>query len=353
MNGSAGRSVPDAQPLAQRVFAALADGEEHSGAALAERAGVTRSAVWKAIETLRAEGLAVEAATNRGYRLAQPAAALDAAALRATVSASTRARLRSLEVAWEIGSTNAALLASPPPPVGAWDVLLAENQRQGRGRRGRAWRAALGDSLCLSLGTAFEPLPRELPAATLVVGVCVLRALRAHGAHGVALKWPNDLVLGREALTKAGGILVELRAESAGAAHMVVGIGLNLRCPAAIAQAIEPGALPAAGLDQAGIAPASRNALAASLIDECTQGLACFAEQGFAPFREAWRADDALRDRAVRVAAGTGTAPSRDGHARGIDESGALLFEGADGLRSALLAGEVSVRGQDLRGRDP
>jgi BirA family biotin operon repressor/biotin-[acetyl-CoA-carboxylase] ligase len=169
----------------------------------------------------------------------------------------------------------------------------------------------------------------------------------------VALKWPNDLVLGREALTKAGGILVELRAESAGAAHMVVGIGLNLRCPAAIAQAIEPGALPAAGLDQAGIAPASRNALAASLIDECTQGLACFAEQGFAPFREAWRADDALRDRAVRVAAGTSTAPPRDGHARGIDESGALLFEGADGLRSALLAGEVSVRGQDLRGRDP
>ncbi len=331
-------------PLAQRVFAALADGGEHSGAALAVRAGVTRSAVWKAIETLRAEGLAVEGATNRGYRLAQPAAALDVAVMRAALSPSTRARLRSLEVAWEIGSTNAALLATPPPPIGTWDVLLAENQRQGRGRRGRAWRAALGDSLCLSLGTAFEPLPKELPAATLVVGVCVLRALQSLGAQGLALKWPNDLVIRAPAFAKAGGILVELRAEASGAAQMVVGIGLNLRCPEVLAQAPEPGALPAVGLDQAGVLPAARNALAAALIDECVLGLARFAEEGFAPFRDAWRAADALQDRAIRVATGVGLGAMQEGHARGIDGSGALIFERADGERGVLLAGEVSVR---------
>lgn len=344
MTGHHDRTAPQAAPLAQRLFTALADGQVHSGAALAAHAGVTRSAVWKAIETLRADGLAVEAATKRGYRLALPTEALDAAALRAALPASTRDRLRSLAVAWEIGSTNAALLDAPPPPVGVWDVLLAENQRSGRGRRGRAWRAALGDSLCLSFGTAFEPLPRDLPAATLVIGVCVLQALRRHGAQGVALKWPNDIVLLEPALAKAGGILVELRAEAAGAAQMVAGIGLNLRCPAALIEPLHTGALPAVGLDRAGLRPNARNALAASVIDACVQGLGRFAEEGFAPFREAWRAADALRDRPVRVAAGVGIDPTREGHARGIDDSGALVFEDERGVRSALLAGEVSVR---------
>ena len=337
--------------LAQRVFSALADGGLHSGEALAADAGVTRSAVWKAIETLRADGLAIDATTNRGYRLAAPCEALDAAVLRAALSLNAASRLRRLEVAWETGSTNADLLAAPSPPVGSWDALLAENQRGGRGRRGRVWRAALGDSLCLSLATAFEPLPRDLSAATLVVGVCVLRALRAHGAEGLSLKWPNDLVAVSTggALAKVGGILVEPRAEAGGPAQVVVGIGLNLRAPPALATAVVAeaahgsgaGALPPAGLDGLGVAVGARNAIAAAVISHCVEGLERFAGEGFAPFRELWRASDALRDRPVRAQGG---AVPLEGIARGIDDSGALLLEDATGLRHPLVAGEVSVR---------
>ena len=342
--------------LAQRVFATLADGGLHSGEALAMRAGVTRSAVWKAIEALRADGLAIDAATNRGYRLAAPCEALDPAALRAALTPVAAARSRRLEVVWETGSTNADLLAAPPPPVGSWDALLAENQRGGRGRRGRAWRAALGDSLCLSLATAFEPLPRDLPAATLVVGVCVLRALRGLGADGLALKWPNDLVVSADRgsgaapapLAKAGGILVELRAEAGGPAHVVVGIGLNLRAPEALAAALaaqtEVGALPPAGLEACGIEVGRRNALAAAVVSQCIEGLELFAAAGFAPFREAWRAADALRDRVVRAQGAMGPTGVLEGIARGIDDAGALWFEDATGARQALVAGEVSVR---------
>lgn len=342
MSGAAPRSI-DEPPLAQRVFAALADGGLHSGEALAARAGVTRSAVWKAIEALRADGLAIDAATHRGYRLGAPTEALDARAIRTALSTQAASRLRALDVAWETGSTNADLLAAPPPPVGVWDVRLAENQRAGRGRRGRAWGAALGDSLCLSLATAFEPLPRDLPAATLVVGVCVLRALRAHGAEGVALKWPNDLVAlaADGALAKAGGILVELRAEAGGPAQVVVGIGLNLRAPAALAAMLDPGALPPVGLEVSGAAVAARNALAAAVVSECIEGLERFATAGFAPFRDAWRAADALRDRPIRA---QGVAAALEGIARGIDDGGALLLEDAAGGRHALVAGEVSVR---------
>jgi BirA family biotin operon repressor/biotin-[acetyl-CoA-carboxylase] ligase len=332
--------------LAQRVFAALADGGLHSGEALAVGAGVTRSAVWKAIEALRADGLAIEATTNRGYRLAAPCEALDAAALRAALTPGAAARLRRLEVAWETGSTNADLLAAPPPPVGSWDALLAENQRGGRGRRGRVWRAALGDSLCLSLATAFEPLPRDLSAATLVVGVCVLRALRAHGADRLALKWPNDLVAvaADGTLAKVGGILVELRAEAGGPAQVIVGVGLNLRAPPGLATTLaaqDGGALPPAGLDRLGVAVGARNAIAAAVMSQCVEGLERFAVAGFAPFREPWLAADALRDRPVRAQGGTATL---EGVARGIDGGGALLLEDAAGLRHALVAGEVSVR---------
>lgn len=347
MNVGTAPSSGPAAPLAQRVFAALADGGERSGEALAAHAGVTRSAVWKAIEALRADGLAIEAATNRGYRLAAPTEALDAAKLRAALAPVPAARLRHLQISWETGSTNADLLAAPPPPVGLWDVLLAENQRGGRGRRGRVWRAALGDSLCLSLVTALDPLPRDLSAATLVVGVCVLRALQARGARGLALKWPNDLVVVCDdgALAKAGGILVELRAEAAGPAQVVVGIGLNLRAPVGLAAELAAqqggGALPPAGLEGCGVAVAQRNAVAAAVISECIEGLAAFAASGFAPFRAAWRGADALRDRPVRVQDAGG---QRGGTARGIDDNGALLLEDATGLRQALIAGEVSVR---------
>ncbi len=347
MSGGPAQRPDPAAPLTQRVFAALADGAVHSGEALAASAGVTRSAVWKAIETLRADGLAIEAATNRGYRLAASCEALDAAALRAALSPQAAPRLRRLEVVWETGSTNADLLAAAAPPVGSWDALLAENQRGGRGRRGRSWRAALGDSLCLSLVTAFEPLPRDLSAATLVVGVCVLRALRARGAAGLALKWPNDLVAvaADGALAKLGGILVELRAEAGSPAQIVVGIGLNLRAPAALASALaaqtDGGALPPAGLDGLGVAVGARNAIAAAVISYCIEGLEQFVGAGFAPFREPWRAADALRDRPVRAQGG---AAPREGVARGIDDSGALVLEDAAGMRHALVAGEVSVR---------
>ena len=88
------------------------------------------------------------------------------------------------------------------------------------------------------MATSFDPTPRDLPALTLVIGLSVRAALQRCGASGVGLKWPNDLVLmhpdatGQRTLAKLGGILVELRAEAAGPAHVVIGWGLNLRLEA-------------------------------------------------------------------------------------------------------------------------
>ena len=268
-------TTPNDAPLAQRVFAALADGEFHSGEALADRAGVTRSAVWKAIEQLRELDLEIEAITHRGYRLVHPCEALDAARITAAVPTCA------VRVAWEIDSTNGALLAADAPTPGEFVALLAENQTGGRGRRGRAWRASLGGSLALSIATTYETLPRELPALTLVIGCCVLQALHDRGAREVSLKWPNDLWFGER---KLGGILVELRAEAGGPGHVVIGIGLNLRLSSASRTAIERLGTSAADLLECGVDVAARNALAARVIARCVEGLKVFDNAGFAPF---------------------------------------------------------------------
>lgn len=327
--------------LAQRVFSMLADGQCHSGEALAQQACVTRSAIWKAIEQLRKSGLEIKAATHRGYSLVSPCEVFDVQKIRMTLQKSfpsAAEALRSLEVVWEIESTNATLLAAPAPPANIFDLLFTENQIAGRGRRGRSWSAALGGSVCFSIATSYDTVPRELPALTLAIGVCVLRVLRAHGAIELLLKWPNDLQLAGQ---KIGGILVELRAEASGPAQVVVGIGLNLKLPSELRLQIEASGTKAADLSSSGIRLSERNALVAEIAGSCITGLSQFNREGFAPFLNDWRAADALRNQSVRVLQPSGELV---GTARGIDAHGVLQVETSDQKIILISAGEVSVR---------
>ncbi|MBW8366537.1 MAG: HTH domain-containing protein, partial [Arenimonas sp.] len=107
-----------------------------SGAELARELGITRSAVWKRVESLRAAGVEVQARPGAGYCLASPLSLLDAAAIAAGLSASARAELAGIDVLFETDSTNALALREPAPVRGA-RAWLAERQTAGRGRRGR------------------------------------------------------------------------------------------------------------------------------------------------------------------------------------------------------------------------
>ncbi|MGB6450350.1 MAG: HTH domain-containing protein, partial [Steroidobacteraceae bacterium] len=129
------------RPLEARVHAQLAQGGFHSGTDLARHLDVSRSAIWKAVVSLRERGLAVHAVRNRGYRLAEPCEPLDAAKIRAALRAGAQRRIRRIEAVWSLESTNAALLERTDLPPGLADVLLAEHQTAGRGRRGRVWLA--------------------------------------------------------------------------------------------------------------------------------------------------------------------------------------------------------------------
>jgi BirA family biotin operon repressor/biotin-[acetyl-CoA-carboxylase] ligase len=324
-------------PLVARVFGELADGAFHSGEALAKSLRVSRSAVWKAVRALRGLGATLEAVRNRGYRLENASAPLDAREIREQIVREARIRIARLDTVWSIGSTNTALLARANPANGASEVLLAEYQTAGRGRRGRSWVAPPGGAICLSLSWTFREVPPDLSALGLVIGVAALEALKDSALAGLALKWPNDLLHGER---KLGGVLIDLRAESEGPACVVVGVGLNVAVGERLLRKIAASGVAPTDLRSAGLPAPSRNALAARLIGECIRGLLAFEREGLGPFIERWREADALHGRAVEVRTPEGSFP---GIARGIDMHGALIVEARGGLKR-FISGDVTVR---------
>jgi len=332
---------PPVATLASRLFANLCDGEFHSGEELAGSLGVTRSAVWKAANALRELGTPMDAIRNRGYRLlTPPSEPLVASRIRDALSRQVRDRVERLDVAWSIGSTNTELVGRPNPAQGRSEILLAEFQTAGRGRRGRSWLAPPGGAVCLSLSWTFPDMPRDAGALGLAIGVCVLRTLESLGIEDARLKWPNDVLVQDK---KLSGVLIELRAESDGPACVVIGIGLNVALGVELLDGIAKTGLPAIDITSIAKRAVSRNEIAAGLIDCCIRGLVEFEQEGLRPFIEEWRGADALRGRLVSVQLGS---ENVRGIARSIDLGGALIVETPQGLRK-FYSGEVTVRPAD------
>jgi BirA family biotin operon repressor/biotin-[acetyl-CoA-carboxylase] ligase len=315
----------------------LADGRLHSGEWLAKELRVSRAAVWKGVERLRALGVEVQALPRRGYRLADPVEMLDPRRIDSELDPQRRAQVRAFELLFEVDSTNTRLLSRPPPPSGSAEICLSELQHAGRGRRGRRWIAPFGAGIALSVAWTFIDGARTLPALSLAVGVAVWRALARAGARGVTLKWPNDIWFQDR---KIGGVLIELRAEASGPAHVVIGIGINVALPAAARREIEAGGVRVAAVaDACGAAP-SRNLVAGAILDELLSMLGQFEREGFAAFRDAWTALDALSGRPAQVLLAE-TAIS--GTACGVDPEGALLLDTGEGVQR-FVSGEASLR---------
>jgi len=306
-----------------------------SGDALARELGQTRAAVWKRIQGLRAAGVAIDGRAGDGYRLAQPLELLDRARILEHLAPGVAGSVTALDIAWTVGSTNSELLRRSAPLRGV-EVLLAERQTGGRGRRGRHWASPLAANIYLSVSRAFAGGLSRMGGLSLAAGVAVGEALHALGFAAAGLKWPNDvLVDGR----KLGGLLVEGGGEFAGPARAVIGLGLNVRMPGASAADITQ---PWADLDTLAGAPVSRNQVVAAVLSQLLPALDLFEQQGLAPFLPRYAAMDVLAGRAVRVEeAGT----LHEGIAHGLAEDGALRLA-IDGGERHFHAGEVSVRAQ-------
>lgn len=317
---------------ALEVLGILADGRCHSGGDIARSLHITRAAVWERIATLRGAGLEIHGQSGRGYQLETAVELLAAAKIRDGMEPGPRSRIREIQVLSRIDSTNQRLLDQSMQSDIDGVACLAETQTKGRGRRGDNWHAPLAGGLYLSLGWRFERTPATFAALGLVVGVCTVEALAACGCGGIGLKWPNDLVHGRD---KLGGILIELRSELSGPTTVVIGIGINLLLGESVRQRIDQ---PSTDLAKVCGAIPSRNRLAATLLSRLAIDLPIFGSQGFGPWQKRYAKLDVLRGETVKlvlqddIVAGT---------VEGIGETGALQLRTADGVRS-FLSGRIN-----------
>jgi BirA family biotin operon repressor/biotin-[acetyl-CoA-carboxylase] ligase len=236
----------------------------------------------------------------------------------------------------DVSSTNdvALALAASGAPEGT--SVLADLQREGRGRRGRTWLSPPGAGIYLTVVMRPGRDPAALSLVTLAAGVAAARAVHAATGLGVELKWPNDLVIGRP-WRKLGGVLCEAAGVAGEALDaVVVGIGINVQ-PAAYPPDIAPRA---ASLEGELSRPVDRPLLVVELL----AGLAD------ASFRlRAGDRDWVLGEWRRLGRAGLGGArvrwndrgQDRAGIARDLDTGGALVVE-AGGRVERLVAGEVT-----------
>jgi BirA family biotin operon repressor/biotin-[acetyl-CoA-carboxylase] ligase len=236
-----------------------------------------------------------------------------------------------VEVVAETGSTNADLMARAAQLTRP-TLLIAEHQSAGRGRAGRSWLSAPGDSLTFSLAWKFDGSPQRLLGLPLAVGVALAEALAALDVP-VQLKWPNDVLKDG---SKLAGILIETQRAPGGGTWAIIGIGLNLLMPDQLEERIGRAVAAAPWL-----ARMQRDTLMAALLDALAASLGQFEQAGFCAFRARWDALHAWRGQSVAIV--DHGAVVQQGVAAGVDDSGRLLLDNGGG-RIAVLAGDVSLR---------
>lgn len=244
-----------------------------------------------------------------------------------------------VDVLEECDSTNSRLMARAEAGAPSGTVIVARQQTAGRGRRGRRWHSAADDTLMFSLLWRF-PRGTPLSGLSLAAGLALADALRRQGYPDICLKWPNDVLLGRQ---KLAGILTELVSGTgtAGTAA-IIGIGLNRHLPADLPTDLRA---QATALDQCAVPLPSSSSLLATLLAALHTRLQTFSRHGFAALRDDWCAHHAFAHQPVRLLGDH--APALEGICRGVDDEGALLLETTAGLQR-VLSGELSLRPANL-----
>lgn len=225
----------------------------------------------------------------------------------------------------------ARLLPLEAPAAGT--VAFARRQTHGRGRMGRAWVSTSG----LMMSWVVPPLPaRRTSALAMWTGLVAALALREEFGLDVALKWPNDLVVGGR---KLGGVLIDAARARRGPL-LVAGLGVNLGSAAAQLPAVLRGQATSVWLEarRSPTVAAVGGAILARFFAELPR----FGAEGWEPYRAPLEACDHLRGRRVELATGRGVLR---GEACGVDASGALLLRREDGREIRVLAGDVHVLG--------
>lgn len=304
-----------------------------SGQELCNKFGVSRTAVWKAINQLKENGYEIEAVQNKGYHLLSAPDVMDQTELE-SIHATEWA---GCEIYYfdSIDSTNtkAKELAEEGHPSGT--LVVADRQTAGKGRRGRSWESPTGIGIFMTLMLKPEINPNHASMLTLVAAMATTRAIRRVTGVPAMIKWPNDIVMNGK---KVCGILTEMSAQFDYINHIVIGIGINVHnedFPEEIAQT-------ASSIYLESGQHIHRASLIEAFLEEFEDVYAEYLKtEDMEGLQKEYDAMLVNRGRQVRV---LDPKEPFEGKAMGITKKGELIVDTWES-RKLVSSGEVSVRG--------
>ena len=315
--------------------------EPVSGEEISSKLGVSRTAIWKHIQTLKNLGYEIESVPKKGYILRSAPDLL-----------SPEEIVTHLHTEWVGHHIHYMKTTNSPNEVGkklAADgcadgmTVVAEEQTSGKGRLARGWFSPYGRGVWVSVVLKPPFLPEEAPKCTLMAAVAVVKAINKYKGVHASIKWPNDILLeGR----KMVGILTEMSAEFGKINYIVIGTGINTNVP----RSMVPDELKELAISVADVAkePIHRVQILADYLKNLEELYETACREGFGPVFAEWRKYSNTIGQAVKVMAMDKT---YYGTAVDIDDNGLLIVKRDDGTLEKVIAGDVSIRPANAEGK--
>lgn len=201
-----------------------ANGEPLSGQQLGEEFGISRTAIWKHMQTLQDEGYTFDTIKKKGYVLVATPDRVDPA--RISNYLATNRLGQSIHYFEDCTSTQTIGHELARNEAVDGTVIIAESQSKGKGRMARHWESTKGKGIWMTVIIRPNVLPHQAPQFTLVVAVAVVNAIKSLYKHiHPEIKWPNDILINGK---KCTGILTEMIAEIDQVQALLIGIGINV-----------------------------------------------------------------------------------------------------------------------------
>lgn len=310
-----------------------------SGEEISKRLGVSRTAIWKNIKSLRSQGYVIESHPRLGHKL------IDIPDILLPIE--IKARLKSKTLGQKVyhlfstGSTQEVAFELARKGISEGAIVVAEEQSSGRGRRGRYYFCP-GGGIWFSLILRPPLPPRLAPVINLAAGAALAELILQMGLKTVLLRWPNDVLIGGK---KVSGILAEMSAEQDLVHFVILGMGINVN--------IEKDSFPE---DLRAIATSlkletgkrmDRVGMLCNILERLEHYYYGLLEKGTSFILEAWKSLPNMLGSPVKVTTPEGTC---EGIAARLDEEGALILKVPSGEERRFVAGDISLAGPDKHG---
>lgn len=332
--------------MKQKVLSLLKEDEYVSGEKISGILDISRTAVWKHIESLREEGYVIDSVPRRGYKVTLSPDFLYPGEIKKGLE--TQALGKEIHHFHQVDSTNrvAKDLAAEGAPEGT--IVLAEEQSQGKGRMNRHWHSPPG-GIWMSIILRPKLPPYQVQGITLVASVAVVEAIKEVTGLTPQIKWPNDIYIRGN---KVCGILTEMQGEMDQVRNIVIGIGLNANNEANDKESnnkdakeskdTESERYSAASLSMFFGEPVDRKELVRAILSWLEKFYFRYCSEGMEPLLELWRSNSFTLGMTIILSMGD---KEFHGTAEDITAEGGLVLRDSQGNTKVFYSGEVTVIG--------